>query len=86
VPIGAGQTSAMADEAILCRQLQSRLRRALREIPAIYRAPVILRDVNGLTTQQASRVLRLNGQTLKLRLHRGRRLLRRELADFSESR
>jgi hypothetical protein len=29
VPIGAGQTSAMADEAILCRQLQSRLRRAL---------------------------------------------------------
>ena len=75
--------SAMADEVMLRRQMQHRLRRALRRLPAIYRAPVILRDVNGLTTEEASSLLRLNGQTLKSRLHRGRLLLRRELADFS---
>ena len=75
--------SAMADEAIMRQQLRHRLAEALRRLPAIYRAPVILRDVNGLTTEEASSVLRLNGQTLKSRLHRGRLLLRRELADFA---
>ncbi len=46
--------SAMADEVVLRRQMQHRLRRALERLPAIYRAPVILRDVNGLTTEEAS--------------------------------
>ncbi len=75
--------SGMADEAIMRQQLRHRLDEALQRLPAIYRAPVILRDVNGLTTEEASCVLRLNGQTLKSRLHRGRLLLRRELADFA---
>ena len=75
--------SSMADEVVLRRQMQHRLRRGLQRLPAIYRAPVILRDVNGLTTEEASSLLRLNGQTLKSRLHRGRLLLRRELADFA---
>lgn len=75
--------STMADEVVLRRQMQHRLRRALERLPAIYRAPVILRDLNGLTTEEASSRLRLNGQTLKSRLHRGRLLLRRDLSDFS---
>lgn len=75
--------SAMADEAVMRQQMRDRLTTALRRLPAIYRAPVILRDVNGLTTEEASTVLRLNGQTLKSRLHRGRLMLRRELADFA---
>jgi RNA polymerase sigma-70 factor, ECF subfamily len=75
--------SAMADEAIMRQQMRDRLTAALQRLPAIYRAPVILRDVNGLTTEEASSVLRLNGQTLKSRLHRGRLMLRRELADFA---
>ena len=75
--------SAMADEAMMRQQMRHRLAAALQRMPAIYRAPVILRDVQGLTTEEASSVLRLNGQTLKSRLHRGRLLLRRELADFA---
>lgn len=75
--------SAMADEAILRQQWRHRLAQALQRLPAIYRAPVILRDLNGLTTEEASSELRLNAQTLKSRLHRGRLLLRRELADFA---
>ena len=75
--------SGMADEAIMRQQLRHRLAEALQRLPAIYRAAVILRDVKGLTTEEASSVLRLNGQTLKSRLHRGRLLLRRELADFA---
>jgi RNA polymerase sigma-70 factor (ECF subfamily) len=74
----------LADEVVLHGQLRQRLAGAVRRLPAIYRAPVILRDLRGLTTEEASSLLRLNDQTLKSRLHRGRQLLRRELADFAD--
>jgi RNA polymerase sigma-70 factor (ECF subfamily) len=74
---------ALADEEILRAQLRARLTDAVRSLPAIYRAPVVLRDLRGLSTEEASCLLRLNLQTLKSRLHRGRMMLRRELADFA---
>lgn len=76
--------SAMADEAVLRGELRERLLDAVRKLPAIYRAPVILRDLRGFSTEEASQALRLNGQTLKSRLHRGRLILRRQLADFAD--
>jgi RNA polymerase sigma-70 factor, ECF subfamily len=74
---------ALADEEILRGELRQRLTQAVRSLPAIYRAPVVLRDLRGLSTEEASSLLRLNLQTLKSRLHRGRLMLRRELADFA---
>jgi RNA polymerase sigma-70 factor, ECF subfamily len=76
--------SEMADELVLRGQLRQRLLNAVHRLPAIYRAPVILRDLRGLSTEEASTLLRLNGQTLKSRLHRGRLMLRRELSDFAD--
>jgi RNA polymerase sigma-70 factor (ECF subfamily) len=75
--------SNMADEAILRRQMRSRLAAAVVSLPAIYRAPVILRDFHGLSTEEASVALRVKDQTLKSRLHRGRTILRRQLEDFA---
>jgi RNA polymerase sigma-70 factor (ECF subfamily) len=75
--------SAMADEVALRRQMRRRLASAVKALPEIYRAPVILRDVHGLSTEEASSALQLNDQTLKSRLHRGRLLLRRHLSDFA---
>jgi RNA polymerase sigma-70 factor (ECF subfamily) len=75
--------SNMADEAILRRQMRSRLAQAVASLPAIYRAPVILRDFQGLSTGEASVALRVKDQTLKSRLHRGRSMLRRQLEDFA---
>jgi RNA polymerase sigma-70 factor (ECF subfamily) len=71
--------SALADEALDRRQLRQRLARAVRELPHIYRAPIILRDFQGLSTEEASSLLQLNDQTLKSRLHRGRLMLRHRL-------
>ena len=42
----------------------------------VYRTPVILRDIQGLSTEEASAVLHVKPQTLKSRLHRGRLILR----------
>ena len=76
--------SNMADESMLKMQLLERLAEAVEELPAIYREPVILRDMKGLSTEEASTRLRVKDQTLKSRLHRGRLLLRERLSDFAD--
>jgi RNA polymerase sigma-70 factor, ECF subfamily len=75
--------SNLADEAVFRSQLRRRLYRAILALPAIYRAPVLLRDVQGMSTEEASALLRVKDETLKSRLHRGRVILRRQLADFA---
>jgi RNA polymerase sigma-70 factor (ECF subfamily) len=75
--------SAMADEQLFKAQLRRRMFSAILALPAIYRAPVMLRDIQGLSTEEASAMLRVKDQTLKSRLHRGRLILRKQLADFA---
>lgn len=75
--------SNLADETMLRRQMRERLFEAVDDLPAIYREPVILRDLRGMTTEEASLHLRVKDQTLKSRLHRGRLLLRDRLSDFA---
>ena len=75
--------SNMADERILRSQLRRRVLRAILALPVIYRAPVMLRDIQGMSTEEASAMLRVKDQTLKSRLHRGRLILRKQLADFA---
>jgi RNA polymerase sigma-70 factor (ECF subfamily) len=75
--------SPLADEEVFRAEMRQTLVRALRGLPALYRTPVILRDVQGLSTEEASAVLRVKEQTLKSRLHRGRLMLREELSTFA---
>ena len=73
----------MADEGVLRSQLRKRVFGAILSLPAIYRAPVMLRDIQGMSTEEASAMLKVKDQTLKSRLHRGRLILRKQLADFA---
>jgi RNA polymerase sigma-70 factor (ECF subfamily) len=82
-PSEVADWSSMADEGVLRSQLRRRVFRAILALPAIYRAPVMLRDIQGMSTEQASAMLRVKDQTLKSRLHRGRLILRKQLADFA---
>jgi RNA polymerase sigma-70 factor, ECF subfamily len=75
--------SDLADEHVLRSQLRERVFSAILELPAIYRAPVMLRDIQGMSTEEASAMLKVKDQTLKSRLHRGRLILRKRLADFA---
>ena len=75
--------SDMADEHLLRAELRQRVFAAILALPAIYRGPVMLRDIQGMSTEEASAMLHVKDQTLKSRLHRGRMILRRQLADFA---
>lgn len=75
--------STMADDDVMRAQMRERLIHGLSELPEVYRIPVLLRDIQGLSTEEAAAVLRVKPQTLKSRLHRGRLILRRHLAEFA---
>jgi len=75
--------SSLADDHVLRGQMRQRLIESLTHLPTVYRVPVILRDIQGLSTEEASAVLDVKPQTLKSRLHRGRLMLRAHLADFA---
>ena len=75
--------SSLADDRVLRGEMRQRLIGALRHLPEVYRVPVILRDIQGLSTEEASAVLRVKSQTLKSRLHRGRLILREHLGEFA---
>ena len=83
-PRQAPDWSRMPDEELLRTQLREAVAQAIGELPEIYRAPVVLRDIQGLTTEEASTRLKLKDQTLKSRLHRGRLMLRERLQAFTK--
>jgi RNA polymerase sigma-70 factor (ECF subfamily) len=83
LPREVADWSNMADERVLRSQLRKRVFGAILSLPAIYRAPVLLRDIQGMSTEEASAMLHVKDQTLKSRLHRGRLILRKQLADFA---
>lgn len=75
--------SSLSDDAVMRAEMRTRLIDALTHLPEVYRTPVILRDIQGLSTEEASLILKVKPQTLKSRLHRGRLILRRHLDDFA---
>jgi len=61
-------------------ELQRVLEAAVDELPESYRTVFMLRDIEGLSTAEASEGLGLNEEAVKTRLHRARVMLRRSLA------
>jgi len=73
-------------EAPEFRAEQGHLRRvlenAVRALPIEYRAPLILRDVEGLSTEEAAAVMELGEAAFKSRLHRARLAVRRAVDEY----
>jgi RNA polymerase sigma-70 factor, ECF subfamily len=62
--------------------LRDVLERAVRALPVDYRTPLILRDIEGLSTQQAAEVMELGEAAFKSRLHRARLAVRRAVDEY----
>ncbi len=70
------QSEALASEET--RQVTN----ALASLEVLYRAPLILREIEGLSYQEIAVALDCNEGTIKSRLHRGRQLLKQKLAPY----
>jgi RNA polymerase sigma-70 factor, ECF subfamily len=60
----------------LARELMRALERGLTELPPDWRIAVVLRDIEGLSTDEAAAVVGIGPAAFKSRLHRGRMRLR----------
>lgn len=71
------------EEAAVNRELRSVLEKGLDDLSPDLRAAVVLRDIQGLSTEEAAEVLDLSVAAMKSRLHRARVLLRKQLDEYS---
>ncbi|MDZ7764231.1 MAG: sigma-70 family RNA polymerase sigma factor [Melioribacteraceae bacterium] len=60
-------------------ELKEFLDQAIEKLPADYRVVFLLRDVEGLSTEETGKVTDLSIPAVKSRLHRARAFLRNEL-------
>jgi RNA polymerase sigma-70 factor (ECF subfamily) len=67
------------EQQVLDDEARRALRAAIAALPANYRAVVILRGMKELTTVETARLLGISPQSVKMRLHRAKALLRADL-------
>lgn len=56
-----------------------RLRKAIQKLPPQYRIVLVLRDLEGLTDEEVAEITGLRSGTVRVRLHRARLFVRKEL-------
>lgn len=67
-------------EALERKELGAILRKAIENLPEIYRNIVLLRDIQEMDIRETASALGITEGTVKVRLHRARAMLQRELA------
>lgn len=72
----------LQDATLADAQMQAVVSRAIATLPERYRAPLVLRDVEGKTYEEISNILATNEGTIKSRISRGRNLLREKLKNY----
>jgi RNA polymerase sigma-70 factor (ECF subfamily) len=77
--IEVADTNALPDAQLLLHEMQYLVHTAITELPPMYRAVLLLRDVEGLSTEETAGVLGLSMDVVKTRLHRARLMLRSRL-------
>lgn len=68
-----------ADERMMDAWIDRRLRKALHALPPPYRAIIVMREIDGLSTREVATVNGISEANVKQRLHRARIMLRRRL-------
>jgi RNA polymerase sigma-70 factor (ECF subfamily) len=72
-------TAPNPEEETISRSVATMLEGAVDSLPETYRSVFMLRAVEGLDTAETAQCLDLSEEAVKVRLHRGRALLRREI-------
>ena len=70
----------MPSEALEQKELGAILRHAIDALPAIYRNVVLLRDIEEMDVRETAAALGIGEGAVKVRLHRARAMLQRDLA------
>lgn len=67
------------------QQVALELEQAIQRLPPLYREAFVLKHVEGLSYEEMEEILGVNGDTLKMRVYKGRLQLSRELASLNSA-
>lgn len=73
------------DVVLQRKELRDALRKAIAALPEQYREPLVLRDIQGLSYEEISKVLGIRAGTTKSRINRARLILKDKLKPFMEA-
>ena len=76
--------SKRADEQLADREVRLAIERAVENLPEDYRIVFLLRDVEGLSSEEMAELLGISVAAVKSRLHRARLVLREKLESYLE--
>ena len=76
--------SKRPDEQLQSDELKQHIEQALDQLPEILRLVFVLRDVEGMSTEETADILAITIPTVKTRLHRARLALREAIARYFE--
>ena len=79
-----GLTSITPEGSAISGEQRQRLQEAIRYLPPHYRIILVLRDMEGFTDEEVGEITGLRPGTIRVRLHRARLFVRRELAKLNE--
>lgn len=65
-----------ADRALERAEVQAMVRAQVERLPESYRTVLVLRDIEGMDTEEVAAALGMTTNAVKMRLHRGRQALR----------
>jgi len=81
IPFPNGNPSIDPERSVAQHEIRKLLERAIDQLPDDFRAVLIARAVEGLSTKETAELLELNAKTVKTRLHRARNLVKQALTD-----
>jgi len=82
---GLRSTERSPEQQVIDQNLKALLESAIERLSESHRSVLVLRDIECMSTAETAECLGVSEAVVKTRLHRGRALLRRELADASAS-
>lgn len=74
------------DDELQSDELRRHIQAAVDALPEIYRTVFLIRDVEGLSTEETAEVLQISVPTVKTRLHRARIALRDAISGYFNKR
>jgi RNA polymerase sigma-70 factor (ECF subfamily) len=78
--IRTGEVKASTEQKLIRSEMNGCIREIIQALPEQYRAVIVLSELEGLKDSEIAGILGLTLQTAKVRLHRARARLRKELA------
>lgn len=77
--------AALPIDQILNEELKQHLQSSILELPENHRVVLVLRDIEGLSTEETGQILGLTPSNVKVRLHRARLFLKERLKAYYEN-